>query len=446
MNLKCSTKVGLLALTVVFSSTAVATNGIFLIGHGAKSRSMGGVGIGYTQDGLGNQMNPAGLTSVEVGEDGWRLELDAMLFRPIRSVELPDPRDPPNAGNPIRYQSDYNLFLIPGMSATYKYSDELYLGASFVGAGGGGVRYRRLSPLGVNFLNPAGRLGISATLETRLMQAQMAFTAAYKVNKDHTFAFSPIIGIQLFRVEGLGLFQAFSSDSDNLTGGGADFAFGYGGRIGWQGKINSWLSLGAVYQSKIYFTEFDKYSGLLAEQGTFDSPANYGLGLTIRPNKKVIVAFDYQKVLYSDIAAISNPIEALNETSGFLGEDGGAGFGWVDQKIYKLGVKYLLNHEWDLTVGFNYGKSPIPNDQLLFSTVAAAVTNRHITMGGAYRPSEAVEWSFAYVHALNTRQRGPAQSGGQFDQFFPNEDLTGPGDVELQMYQDSLEVTFAYKF
>ena len=87
----------------------------------------------------------------------------------------------------------------------------------------------------------------------------------------------------------------------------------------------------------------------------------------------------------------------------------------------------------------------MPGDQLLFSTLAPAVTEWHLTLGGTYRPSRNTEWSFAYVHAFTHKEKGPANSGGQFDQFFPNEDLTGPGDVELKMHQDSLEVSFSYK-
>lgn len=446
MNLKRSARVGFLVFTTTFTSTALATNGIFLIGYGAKSRSMGGVGIGYTQDGIGNQMNPAGITTVDVGESGWRLDFDAMLFRPIRSVVIPDPRDPPNAGAPIRYESQDNLFLIPAIAATYRYSPKLDLGVSFVGAGGGGTDYRRLSPLGFNFFNPVGREGVSDVLAVTYNQAQMAFTAAYKINEEHTVAVSPILGFQVFRAEGLGVFMPFSSDPDYLTGSGNDFAAGLGLRLGWQGKINEWLTLGAVVQSKIYFSRFHDYSGLFAEQGTLNSPANYGLGLAIKPIEKLTVAFDYQKVKYSDIPAIANPIEQLQSSDCFLGKDCGAGFGWKDQDIYKLGVKYQLNKAWDLSAGYNYGESPIPDDQLLFSAIAPAVTEKHFTLGAAYRPSVATEWSFAYVYAQNTTQSGLANSGGQFDQFYPNADLTGPGNMELQMYQYSLELTFGYKF
>ena len=47
------------ALSAVIPSAAVATNGYFLIGFGAKSRAMGGVGVAYAQDGLAAAANPA---------------------------------------------------------------------------------------------------------------------------------------------------------------------------------------------------------------------------------------------------------------------------------------------------------------------------------------------------------------------------------------------------
>ncbi|QLQ01512.1 MAG: outer membrane protein transport protein [Thiobacillus sp.] len=40
------------------------------------------------------------------------------------------------------------------------------------------------------------------------------------------------------------------------------------------------------------------------------------------------------------------------------------GFGWKDQTIYKLGVNWGVNERLQLRAGYNYGKSPIPDDQL----------------------------------------------------------------------------------
>jgi len=438
---------GLLATGVValmlFPASGSATNGMFLIGYGAKSRAMGGVGIGYTQDAIGNQMNPAGITSLDI--DGARLDLSAMLFHTPRDVTLPDNRSGPTAGDPITYRSGANLFVIPSMGGIYKFNRKVSLGFSFVGSGGGSTRYTKLAPNGYNFMNPVGRTDVSDTLGVNLFQAQMAMTVAYRLNKQHTVAASPVIGIQTFRAYGLGVFKPFSQYPDQLSNNGNDWAYGAGVRFGWQGKLTDNLTAGAAYTSKIYFTPFDKYRGLFAEAGSIDTPANFGLGLSLKLADQFILAFDWQHVFYGDIASINNPIEALNSASGFLGLPGGAGFGWEDQDIYKLGLKYMYNSKWDFAAGFNYGDSQIPKDQLLFSTLAPAVTQKHLTLGTTYKPTKAVEWSMAYVHAFKNKVSGLAQSGGQFDLFFPNATFTGPGDVELEMVQDSLEVSFTYK-
>ena len=439
----------MLGLSALLSipSTSIATNGIYLIGFGAKSRSMGGVGIGYTQDSIGNAMNPAGISAVADDVDAMRFDMGAMLFRPIRGASIPDGRDCPNCGNDIFYKSESNLFVIPSMGAVYKFNRKLTLGFSGVGAGGGGTRYEKLAPNGYNFFNPVGRTDVGDTLGVNYLQAQMALTAAYKVNKRNTIAISPVFGLAQFRAFGLGVFKPFSSDPDNMTNRGNDYSYGAGVRLGWQGKVHDRLTLGATYASKIYMTKFDKYKGLFAGHGSMDAPANYGLGLAFDVTDKLVLAFDWQRVLYSDVAAISNPIENLANPDGFLGENKGAGFGWDDQDIYKFGMKYKYNENWDFALGFNYAKAPMPNDQLLFSAVAPAVTEKHITTGATYKPNRNMEWTLTYVHAFKNTIKGKANSGGQFDLFYPNTDPNkdGPGDMDLQMKQDSLEIEFSYK-
>ena len=108
---------------------------------------------------------------------------------------------------------------------------------------GGGTRYTRLSPLGYNFLNPAGRTDVSDTLSMNYAKADMAMTGAYKVNKHNTLAVSPVFSVQTFRTSGLGVFKPFSSDGENLTDRGNDYAYGAGLRLGWQGKLHDPLSL-----------------------------------------------------------------------------------------------------------------------------------------------------------------------------------------------------------
>ena len=71
-----------LALGFTLPTTSSATNGYFLIGYGAKSRSMGGVGVAYGQDGLAAAANPAAMADVDVTT--MRVDAGGELFIPKR--------------------------------------------------------------------------------------------------------------------------------------------------------------------------------------------------------------------------------------------------------------------------------------------------------------------------------------------------------------------------
>ena len=87
MRLHAKTACYLVAAGLLLAPTlASATNGYFLIGYGAKSRSMGGVGVAYGQDGLAAAANPAAMTDVEV--DTMRIDVGAELFTHFQSSVL----------------------------------------------------------------------------------------------------------------------------------------------------------------------------------------------------------------------------------------------------------------------------------------------------------------------------------------------------------------------
>jgi long-chain fatty acid transport protein len=432
-----------ISIAIAIPSTASATNGIYLIGYGSKSRAMGGVGIGYAQDAIGFHQNPAAINDVKVST--MRVDADIQYFKPIRSATMPDNRPPPNAGNPVEYRSGSNQYLIPALAGMYKFNRSLTIGFSFVGAGGGGTRYTRLAPNGFNFFNPVGRTDVTDTLGVNYFNAQMSIGAAYKISRKQSLGFAVVGSFSRFNAYGLGVFKPFSEDQENLSNRGNDYNIGGGLKAGWKWNPTKWLGIGLAGQTKLVHTAFDKYAGLFPDQGQMDLPAQYGWGLALKPTRNFVIAFDMQRVLYSEVEAIGNPIENLSRDDGFLGASNGAGFGWNDQTVYKLGMKYTVNSKWDLSIGANYGDSPMPGSQLLFSAVAPAVTEWHASLGIAYRPSPNVEWSFDYVHAFHNTEKGVANSGGQFDQFFPNDTATGPGDMQLEMRQDSLGLTFSYK-
>jgi hypothetical protein len=51
-------------------------------------------------------------------------------------------------------------------------------------------------------------------------------------------------------------------------------------------------------------TEFDDYKGLFAENGDFDIPAMLNLGLSFKVRPDLVLAFDWQRIFYNEIAAV----------------------------------------------------------------------------------------------------------------------------------------------
>lgn len=413
---------GVISLGITLPTASYATNGMFLIGQGAKSRGMGGVAIAFPQDAVAGAVNPASIGFIED-----RVDIGADIFRPRARSKL---------GN-LSYNSSANLFLMPVMAGSYKFNRKLSIGFSAVPAGGGGSRYN------TNLFNNLTGANVNSTLGVNLMVMQMNPTASYRINKNNRVGASLVMSIQTFRAFGLEYFSNFTSTglfTNKLSNNGNDWATGAGVRLGWMGRFfKKRLSLGATYTSRIYMTKFSKYEDLFAEKGSLDTPENFGVGFAVKVTPDLTIAADVTRTLYSDVAAIGNksantkgsPFPESQEKNA-LGKKEGLGFGWSDQTVYKVGVAWDYNPKWTLRAGWDYGSSPIDekNGEVLFSIVAPAVVQNHLTLGTTYKSSPKMEWSVSYVHAFKYEQAGPTLIGG-----------TG----KLRMYQDALGLTFAYK-
>lgn len=455
---------GLFAASLILMPlTASATNGYFLIGYGAKSRSMGGVGTAYGSDGLAAAANPAAMTDVKI--DGvMRIDVGGELFNPPRSVI----HSSDTLGN-VDQKSGSNLFLIPSMGMIYKFNRKMTIGFSFIG-NGANTRMNQMVPdkpgclngqtdangnpdngVGSSFFN-FNCNGDSYTVGVNLLQAQMLPSVAYKVNKNHTIGASLALGIQTFRAYGLGAFSDLGfagPDAQYTSGNGNDWAYGAGVRLGWMGKFfNNRLSLGTNYASRVYMTKFDKYRQLFAEQGSFDIPEHYSVGLAFKFTPKLTVAADYQRIQFSDVKSIGNPgpnafdvsdanplCPGLDTSDCLLGGNNGMGFGWTNANIFKIGANYDFNQKWSFRAGYDYNDGVIEDDQILFNMLAPASVQHHATIGTSYRPNKNMEWSFNYMHAFENTISGPTG----YTNREPGED-----NAKASMYINSLGVSFAY--
>lgn len=433
---KSAALVSLLAAAI----PAQATNGYFLPGFGVKSQGAGGVGIAVQADALSQAANPA-----NAAHTGKRWDLGLSLFNPERSATT----GPDLAGNTsggfgfnASSQSTNTLFLMPDFGFTMPLSNQLSVGFALVGNGGMNTTYERnimASPsLYTNICLLASCPAYGSPNEDAgvdLMQLIVPLTLAFKVTEQHSLGVSLNLAAQRFRAYGLGQFAAFgiSTDSSHLTNTGFDYSYGAGVRLGWLGKfMDDRVSVGATWASKTYMSKFDSYKGLFAEQGGFDMPENYGLGLAIKATKDLTVAADIVKIKYSGVPSIANSGPGIPGGSGYdqaaviatstlmmntlksyaLGSDQGMGFGWKDMEVYKLGFIYDVDDSLTIRAGYNYGKSPVRNDQLVFSALAPGVVEKHYSIGFTKQFKGDTNWelSGAYMYVANKKQEGCNQA------------------------------------
>lgn len=136
-----------------------------------------------------------------------------------------------------------------------------------------------------------------------------------------------------------------------------------------------------------------------------------------------------------------------------LGDDEGAGFGWEDQNIIKLGVKYQYTNTLAFMAGWNHGKAPIPEDQNAFNVLAPATVEDHLTMGLDWTLGNQAKVTVQYMHAFENEIKGDR---GQFTNQGPTTPgayiPTGPNPMtdssaaDLNMSQDSIAVSYSVNF
>ncbi|HZV53343.1 MAG TPA: outer membrane protein transport protein [Rhodocyclaceae bacterium] len=421
-------KIAALLAIAGIASPAFATNGYFAHGYGMKALGMAGVGIAMPQDSLAAATNPAGMVMV-----GDRLDVGLDWFRPTRGADISGTGTAPGPGQ-LGIDGSYDgngkkNFFIPEFGYNKMLNSNLSLGVSVYGNGGMNTQYDK-SPFATGAFTGAG----TNPAGVDLMQLFVAPTVAYKINADHAVGLSINLAYQRFKAEGLQAFGGMSSDASNLTNNGYDSSTGYGARIGWTGRVAPNVTLGATYQTRTNMGKLDKYKGLFAEQGDFDIPENYGAGIAVKVMPQLTIAADVEQINYSKIKSIANSVTA----GGPLGASNGAGFGWRDMTVLKLGVSYDLGRDMVLRAGFSHAKQPIPEKETFFNILAPGVVQDHLTLGGTWTLANKSELTVGYMHAFKKTVNGSgsvaAATGG------------APGEANLRMYQDSLGVGYGVKF
>lgn len=364
-------------LAAVAASHGVwATNGTMPHGYGIKAQGMGGVGIALPQDAVAAANNPAGMVSL-----GERLDIGLAAVLPNIHADIRG--------------TDFN---------------------------GGGVKAIPIPELGYNHMLDARRsVGVSVYGNGVTTKYDANISGGPNSDKDGSnlmqIVISPSFAIKLDDVNSIGVALNIAYQDFKITGvpdglgkedQGHDSSWGYGLKLGWLGQLTDRLSLGVQYTSKTKMGKLDKYRNLLAGQGEFDIPENYGVGVAFKVTPALTVAADYLRINWGDIKSLGNHLTSV----GAFGADNGPGFGWKNQNVARIGLSYAATASTTLRAGYSHGSQIVPTRDTTLNYLAPVTPQDHLTLGGTWAVSPAAELSAVYGYAIREKVSGSGASTG----------------------------------
>ncbi len=400
-----SIKLAVAAAMALGTTSAFATNGDSLIGLGAKSRAMAGIGIGMSHGAESGLSNPALIHSNEITFGGTIFMPDVKMKNEIQGMP-----------NPTSYaDSDSDLSVIPEVALSVKVNDSFTWGVGMYGVAGMGVDYRDDVAVYGNPPSPSGPQNaymgtMSGTNQmlTNLQLMRFAVPLAYHVS-GFSVAVSPILqyGSLSIAYNNGSYFMAPDGKGgavpvNVLTSNGVSQDFGFGYNIGLSYEMAG-LTIGAVYTSAIdmeyknQISSASKNFGMKQGKGLSDhleQPAELGLGVSYKLGGSTF-AIDYKQIKWSSAKGYED-------------------FEWEDQNVIMLGYEYATKG-WAVRVGYNYASNPIKEqsaasmmtpgeyDGAVINYFNAAgfpaITESHYAIGGSYIISETFGVDFAYTYS-----------------------------------------------
>ena len=465
-----------LIILLSIPSDIMATDGYFSNGVGTRSKGFAGAGIAFLNNPFSAANNPAGIGFIE---KKWSLELGVGLFNPNRQYTIIGNPTPPNmwygpAGEvdprymrlgftPGSVESGSQYFVIPTLAFTYKLGEKNTLAFNFWGNGGMNTDYDTKTYYSETIAgfgnpmpdgNPNPMANVTAPTGVNITQMFASLTYARKFGENHSIGVSPIFVYQTFEANGLQAFADMGMAGSNgayVTNNGTSSSTGFGVKIGYQGQLFDGFRLGASVTPRIDMSEFDEYKGLFAEAGDFDVPLTWTAGVSYDISENVTLLFDFKQILYSQIKSISNPMVAStmqpfmpnpawdgsspdayipNPTFVPLGDENGAGFGWEDMNVFKIGAEFRMIENWDFRLGYSHGNQPIGQEDVLFNILAPALIEDHLSVGFSRHFGENA-LHFAFTYSFNNELEGP----NSFDE---NQ------QIKIEMNQLEFELAFTF--
>ena len=154
-----------------------------------------------------------------------------------------------------------------------------------------------------------------------------------------------------------------------MTNNGYSDAWGVGVRVGYMGQFTEQFAVGAAYATKISMGDFDSYKGLFARGRRLRPAVELHRRRRVPADQAVADRVDFERIFYDDSASVSNPSTWIGycppppmgggQRDYCLGGSNGAGFGWQNIDVWKIGVQYEMDEQWTFRGGYNHRDNPI---------------------------------------------------------------------------------------
>lgn len=400
---------------VCLAIPAFATNGDNIIGVGAISRSMGGVGAAAPQDAISAVFgNPAAMCYIPC--ESSEVDFAATLFVPKVQGQIISPATPAGGDSA---NSQGLPYAFPAIGIYTPITPDLRFGLAAYGVSGLGVDYKDTALKGA-FGFPAGP---RADIKTDLQIMKFSPNLAYRILPNLS------VGAAL---------QVNWAQLDLEEGSAHTFSFGT--QVGVIYKPIDPLSLGVTYQSaqmnrfrRVYdFNGDGNYDNLKLEQ---PQQVVLGVGYDIIP-KKLLLEVDEKWINWSDA-------------------DGYKEFDWRDQYVTAVGIQANPMDWLALRVGYNYGRNPVkvhngfdPSQTLNTSIQGTpantaqleafriigfpAIIEHHLTAGIGVNLTKKVSVNLGYMHGFQNTIKETSRFNA----------IT----YESKLYEDSYELGLNFMF
>lgn len=251
----------LLCSTFIISAI-FATNGMNMIGYGARSSAMGGISFGLLDDANSINTNPAAISFINGKKFDLNLGLllPSMTFKNSLNEEDADASTFPlpaisyvQGQNSCKFTFGVGFYAQGGMGATYELKHNMYRDyqnnpADYISQEyHSKIAYMKFSPTISYQVTPKFSLGLSPNIGYAMLEMKMPFSMspaamAGVVNPQNGMTFGDMFGAPMDQ-NGLGYDEVTASADmgDGVT------ATGFGGKFGAMFKVNENLSIGGSY-------------------------------------------------------------------------------------------------------------------------------------------------------------------------------------------------------